>query len=48
MLAILLFAYNNVHSGLALNGMKKYSPYYKDIAHQKGDIEAKDAKSGAL
>lgn len=44
----LLFAYDNIHSGLALHGVKKYSPYYKDIVHQKRGTEDKDSKSGAL
>lgn len=41
MLGILLFAFDSVHSGLAPHGMKKYSPYYKNIAHPKGGIEDK-------
>lgn len=39
MLGILLFVYDSVHSGLAPHGMKKYSPYYRNIAHSKRGIE---------
>lgn len=36
---ILLFANETIHRGLAWHSVKKYSPYYKDIAHQKGHAE---------
>lgn len=48
MFGILLFEYDSFHSGPALHGVKKYSPYYKDFTHKRGGTEDKDSKSHPL
>lgn len=45
---ISLFANGSVHSGPAWRSVKTFSPYYKDIAHQKEDTEDKFFKFGGL